>query len=168
MKLVTLECAGLLPSSTAEDTITHITETWERGKTVVNMLRAHLGPDLRDVHCPLINGGVNLQKIFGLMHDTCNTANRVANRVAELMASLRDDCGRQYFGEEAWDFEGTRRRQCLTSCVAITHATSSWQGNLLPPPHPLLPPHCWSYAIGTALLSTLSYPTLNRTNNGSI
>ncbi len=106
MKLVTLECAGLLPSSTAEDTITHITETWEREKTVVNMVRANLGPDLQDVHCPLVNGGINLHKIFGLMHDTCNTA----NRVAELMASLQDDCGRQYFGEEAWDFEGNQAK----------------------------------------------------------
>ncbi len=32
MKLVTLECAGVLPSSTTEETIEHIAETWERGK----------------------------------------------------------------------------------------------------------------------------------------
>jgi hypothetical protein len=104
VKLVTLECAGLLPSSTAEETIAHITDTWERGKTVVNMLRDQLGPDLQDVHCPLINGGVAIHKIFDLIHDTCNTA----NRVAELMSSLRDDCGKQFFGEETWNAAGNK------------------------------------------------------------
>ena len=104
VKLLTLECAGLLPSSTADETIAHIAETWERGKTVINMLREQLGPDLQDVHCPLINGGVAIHKIFGLMHDTCNTA----NRVAELMANLRDDCGKQFFGEETWNAEGNK------------------------------------------------------------
>ena len=107
VKLVTLECAGLLPSSTADETIAHITETWERGKTVVNMLREQLGPDLQDVHCPLVNGGVAIHKIFGLMHDTCNTA----NRVAELMSSLRDDCGKQFFGEETWNAAGNKVHQ---------------------------------------------------------
>jgi hypothetical protein len=106
LKLVTLECAGVLPSSTAEDTIEHITETWDRGKQVVNMLRGHLGPELENVHCPVVNGGVEIHKIFGLMHDTCNTA----NRVAELMANLRDDRGRQYFGEATWDAEGNKVR----------------------------------------------------------
>ena len=104
VKLVTLECAGVLPSSTAEETIDHIKETWERGKQVVKMLREHLGPELENVHCPVVNGGVMIHKIFGLMHDTCNTA----NRVAELMADLRDDRGRQFFGEATWDAEGNK------------------------------------------------------------
>jgi hypothetical protein len=102
VKLVTLECAGLLPSSTADETIAHITETWERGKTVVNMLREQLGPDLQDVHCPLVNGGVAIHKIFGLMHDTCNTANRV----------FRDDCGMtvvsSFSGKKLGMQQGTR------------------------------------------------------------
>jgi hypothetical protein len=102
IKLVTLECAGALPSSIAEETIAHIAETWERGKNVVNMLRDQLGPDLQNVHCPLINEGEDIHKIFGLMHDTCNTA----NRVAELMATFRDDCGKNHFGEATWDAEG--------------------------------------------------------------
>jgi hypothetical protein len=107
--LVTLECAGVLPSSTAEETIEHIAATWERGKQVVDMLRNHLGPDLQNVHCPVVNGGVELHKIFGLMHDTCNTA----NRVAELMATLRDDSGRKYFGEDTWDAEGNKVARIL-------------------------------------------------------
>ena len=103
VKLETLECAGVLPSSTVEETIAHIAATWERGKNVVNMLRDHLGPDLQNVHFPLVNGGVKIHKIFGLMHDTCNTA----NRVAKLMGNnLRDDCGKIRFGEATWDAEG--------------------------------------------------------------
>ena len=102
VKLVTLECAGVLPSSTAEESVSHIAETWARGKRVITMLRDHLGLELANIHCPLVNGGVEIHKIFGLMHDTCNTA----NRVAELMANLRDDCGRIYYGEDTWDAEG--------------------------------------------------------------
>jgi hypothetical protein len=30
--LVTIECAGMLPCSTAGETIVHITKTWERGQ----------------------------------------------------------------------------------------------------------------------------------------
>ena len=51
------------------------------------MVRDELGVEDADKLVPLANGGVALHKIFGLMHDTCSTA----NRVAELMAVLRDD-----------------------------------------------------------------------------
>jgi hypothetical protein len=63
------------------------------------MVRDELGFEDADKLVPLANGGVALHKIFGLMHDTCSTA----NRVAELMAVLRDDQARQYHGEEMWD-----------------------------------------------------------------
>ena len=106
VKLVTLECCGLLPSSTADETIDHIKDTWQRGKNVIDMLREQLGPDLKDTHVPLNNGGVAIHKIFGLMHDTCNTA----NRVAELMAELRDDSGRVNFGDEDWDAAGNKAK----------------------------------------------------------
>jgi hypothetical protein len=49
---------------------------------------------------------VVIHKIFGLMHDTCNTA----NRVAELMAELRDDCGRVQFGDDNWDAAGNKAK----------------------------------------------------------
>ena len=68
------------------------------------MVREHLGPDLQNDHCPIVNGGVEIHKIFGLMHDTCNTA----NRVAELMVNLRNENGRKCFGEETWDAEGNK------------------------------------------------------------
>jgi hypothetical protein len=73
VRLVNLECAGILPSSTAEETITHIQNTWERGRQVVQMVRDALGHDLQDILAPLTDGGVRLHKIFGLMHDTCAT-----------------------------------------------------------------------------------------------
>jgi hypothetical protein len=63
------------------------------------MVRAELGVEDADKLVPLANGGVALHKIFGLMHDTCSTA----NRVAELMAVLRDEQARRFHGEEMWD-----------------------------------------------------------------
>jgi hypothetical protein len=32
---------------------------------------------MRDKLCPLRNGGVSLHKLYGVMHDTCNCANKV-------------------------------------------------------------------------------------------
>ena len=63
------------------------------------MVRAELGPEDAATLVPLVNGGVAVHKIFGLMHDTCSTA----NRVAELMATLRDEQAMRYHGEAAWD-----------------------------------------------------------------
>ena len=75
--IVTLECAAVLPSSVAEDVVLHIEEVWRRGKAAIDALRVALGPDLQDVICPLRNGGVSLHKLYGVMHDTCNSANLV-------------------------------------------------------------------------------------------
>ncbi len=41
------------------------------------MLRTELG-DEADTYVPLVNGGINLSKLRGVMHDTCNSANKVA------------------------------------------------------------------------------------------
>ena len=65
---------------------------------MLEMVREALGPEVGDVLVPKVNGGVALHKIFGLMHDTCSTA----NRVAELMSQLREEKARAYHGEEAW------------------------------------------------------------------
>ena len=75
--IVTLECAALLPGSEALEAVLHIEEVWERGKLAIDYLRELLGPDFRDVLCPLRNGGVSLHKIYGVMHDTCHCANKV-------------------------------------------------------------------------------------------
>ena len=76
--IVTLECAAVLPNSEADDVVKHIEAVWERGKLAIDALRASLIPELRDVLCPLRNGGVSLHKLYGVMHDTCNCANKVS------------------------------------------------------------------------------------------
>ncbi len=63
------------------------------------MVREALGPDAADVLVPMVGGGVQLHKIFGIMHDTCHTA----NRVARLMAELREGNARAYHGDDVWD-----------------------------------------------------------------
>jgi hypothetical protein len=75
--IVTLECAAILPCSEAEDVVGHIEAVWQRGKEAIDALREALGPDLQDALCPLRNGGVSLHKLYGVMHDTCNCANKV-------------------------------------------------------------------------------------------
>jgi hypothetical protein len=65
----------------------------------MQMVRDALGPEVQDILAPEIDGGVRIHKIFGLMHDNCATA----NLVAELMAKLRDDEGREYHGVDVWD-----------------------------------------------------------------
>jgi hypothetical protein len=75
--IVTLECGAVLPGSEAEEVVAHTEEVWERGQLAIDYLRDQLGPDLRDKLCPLKNGGVSLHKIYGVMHDTCNCANKV-------------------------------------------------------------------------------------------
>jgi hypothetical protein len=73
------------------------------------MVREELGAELGEQLVPLVNGGVAVHKIFGLMHDTCSTA----NLVAQLMAELRDEQVRLYHGEEAWN--------SLDPCVKVVH-----------------------------------------------
>jgi hypothetical protein len=42
----------------------------------VELLREALGPELADMYVPLTNGGVQLHKLQGVMHDTCNRADK--------------------------------------------------------------------------------------------
>ena len=76
---------------------------------LLDLVRAELGPELREQLVPLANGGVRLHKIFGIMHDTCNTA----NRVAQLMADLREKKARSFHGDAAWD--------AADPCVTVVH-----------------------------------------------
>ena len=85
--IVTLECAAILPCSEAHVVVNHIEEVWNRGQLAVEYLREILGPELRDIICPIKNGGVHLHKIYGVMHDTCNCANLVRSLIQpKLMA----------------------------------------------------------------------------------
>jgi hypothetical protein len=94
---VTIECAGLMVGSTAMKVAEHVRVTWERGQSVLAMLRDALGEEADNL-VPLVNGGVTLTKLRGVMHDTCNTANLVATKVRVL----RDDAGKSMFGAEEW------------------------------------------------------------------
>ncbi len=82
--IVTLECGGVLPGGTAHEVVEHIEKSWERGQAVVAAFRAELQQEDRDVLCPLVAGGVNLHKLYGVMHDTCHCANLVATLIVQL------------------------------------------------------------------------------------
>jgi hypothetical protein len=48
-----------------------------------------------------------LHKIIGIMHDTCSTA----NLVAELMASVRNEVGQEYYGLDEWDSKDNKAKR---------------------------------------------------------
>jgi hypothetical protein len=94
---LTLECAGLLVGSTASKVAEHVRLFWLQGQEAIAMLRQELG-DLADEYVPLVNGGITLSKLGGVMHDTCNCANAIARRVRVL----RDNSGKDLYGEVEW------------------------------------------------------------------
>jgi hypothetical protein len=63
----------------------------------MTMLREQLGAEA-DNYVPLVNGGISLSKLCGVMHDTCHAANAIARTVRVL----RDDSGRALYGAEEW------------------------------------------------------------------
>jgi hypothetical protein len=95
-EVVTIQVAGLTIGGTAQETAEHVARSWQVGQEAVMLVRNALGPDLCDELVPLAGGGVQLHKIKGSMHDTCNTANLVPHLVLEL----RETSGRLYYGEE--------------------------------------------------------------------
>ena len=60
-------------------------------------VREELG-ELADELVPVVNGGISLSKLGGVMHDTCNCANAIARRVRVL----RNESGKDLYGEEEW------------------------------------------------------------------
>ena len=52
--------------------------TFPVGQHCVDLVREELGPDVANLYAPLKHGGVQLHKLQGVMHDTCNTANKTA------------------------------------------------------------------------------------------
>jgi hypothetical protein len=97
LHVVTLECAGLLSGSTTQKVCEHIRVYWERGQEAMGILREALGEDA-DTYAPLVNGGISLSKLCGVMHDTCNSANSIARAVRVL----RDDSGRDLYSQAEW------------------------------------------------------------------
>ncbi len=79
MAIVTLECAGVLEGEKALEIPAHVEAAWDRGQQAVSLLRQELPDDKVDIIAPLRNGGVHLHKLFGVMHDTCHVANKVAS-----------------------------------------------------------------------------------------
>jgi hypothetical protein len=97
-RLVTIQCAGLLVGSTAVEIASHIEAAWDIGQRAIGLLREELGGEA-DKLVPLTNGGVQLQKLRGIMHDTCATA----NLAAELIGELREISGQIQYGYEDWE-----------------------------------------------------------------
>ncbi len=93
-----MECAGLLPGSSSAQISEHVRLTWERGKEALNCLRQELGVEADEL-VPLVNGGINFSKLRGVMHDTCNAA----NKVARMVKTLRDDSGKVLHVVEEWE-----------------------------------------------------------------
>jgi hypothetical protein len=58
-----------------------------------------LGPDDADLYAPIKHGGVQLHKLQGVMHDTCNTA----NKTARLAYTLRETSGQLFYGYDNWE-----------------------------------------------------------------
>ena len=97
--VITIECCGLLVGSTSEEIAEHIRASRVTGQECVDLLRTELGPDLADVHAPITKGGVQIHKLQGVMHDTCNTA----NKTARLARTLRDTSGQLFYGYDEWE-----------------------------------------------------------------
>jgi hypothetical protein len=125
--VITIECCGLLVGSTSEEIAEHIKESWLtgelstlrvcilgvvidcRGTTLtvllpvgqrcIDLLRDELGTVDADVYAPITLGGVQLHKLQGSMHDTCNTA----NKTARLVKGLRATSGQLYYGFDEWE-----------------------------------------------------------------
>jgi hypothetical protein len=84
--------------SSSREIADHITASWADGQKTVAMLREAVGAETY-VLVPLINGGVMLHTLQGVMHDTCNTA----NKTVRLALELRDASGQLHYGYDEWE-----------------------------------------------------------------
>jgi hypothetical protein len=107
--IVTLECAGVLPNGESAEVVRHIEKSWARGHEAVEALRQAIGPEERDILCPLVEGGVSLHKLYSGMHDTCNGANLVAT----LMVKLQERKKRELTGDDVWDAMEPKTKACF-------------------------------------------------------
>jgi hypothetical protein len=69
-RIVTIQCAGLLVGSTAAEIASHIEQAWDVGQRAIMLLRDEELRGEADKLVPLTNGGVQLHKLRGTMHDT--------------------------------------------------------------------------------------------------
>ncbi len=89
-----MECGGLLQGSSAQKIAQHVQGCRERGQEAIEILRKELGEEA-DTLVPLVQGGIKFSKLRGVMHDTCDSA----NKVARLVRVQRDTGGKAFFGE---------------------------------------------------------------------
>ena len=73
--------------------------SYPAGQECVELVQVELGPFLADVLAPMTNGGVLLHKLQGVMHDTCNTA----NKTTRLGKVLRETSGQLFYGFDEWE-----------------------------------------------------------------
>jgi hypothetical protein len=93
----------------AQEIVDHIDASWRRGQEAVELLRQKLPAELVETLAPLTNGGVQLHKLFGVMHDTCNAANLVVT----LMVELRERKARAFYGDADWDAMKPEAKACF-------------------------------------------------------
>ncbi len=93
--VITIECCGLLVGSTSEEIAEYIRAAWLTGQECI-----------ADVHAPVVNGGIQIHKLQGVMHDTCNTA----NKTARLAKTLRETSGQLFFGYDEWENRAEKDR----------------------------------------------------------
>jgi hypothetical protein len=106
LEVVVFEAGGFLVGGTAEKVADHVQSTWERAQAAILMLRAELG-DKADELVPLGQGGMLLLKIEAVIHDTCNTA----NKVRPLLQIKKGISGRQFYGAEEWESFGPEKKK---------------------------------------------------------
>jgi hypothetical protein len=124
MTVVTLECAGVLTGEKSAEIVAHVEQIWAQGQHAVELLRRELPEELVDTLAPRRAGGVHLQKIFGVMHDTCHAANKVAS----LMVELRTAKAREFHGEEQWASPKPVMRGHITHTVSRVGICACLQG----------------------------------------
>jgi hypothetical protein len=124
--VITIECCGLLVGSTSEEIAEHIRAAWLTGQECIDLVRAEFGPHLADVHAPIVNGGVQIHKLQGVMHYTCNTA----NKTARLAKTLRETSGQFFLVTMSGRIERRRTDPGLTFCAEIIHATFQWTNSI--------------------------------------
>ncbi len=166
---VTIECAGLLVGITLTMAAEHVRVTWERAHSVIAMLRTALGGEA-DILVPLVNGGVTLAKLRGVMHDTCNITNLIATKVRVV----RDNVGKNIFGVEEWEamqeqgygwqellcgnhsrnlhFDAMSRR--FTAYVKAELGEGMAVCKVQPQPHPIAITHIFTYTLMVTLAGT--------------
>ena len=93
-------CAKALIDSTAEGDCAHVKTLFDRGASIIEELLTILVDNghAADEFLPLKTSAPLLSGPWGLMHDTCTTANAAAKRIVEV----KNAAGIEFYGAERW------------------------------------------------------------------